>query len=144
VTVQQRPAIPLAGPSPNDRTGVDLFWDSSPGVRSAFFAHPQAREPRCHVTGTPDCHASRSARLIAAPTGPQQSQRHVLQPIHWPHSTCRAKRKSLRRRTCLDHLTQLRISQSPLTETVELVGVAAGKDKPVRLTIQQYLTTHLS
>jgi hypothetical protein len=32
-SVQQRPAIPLAGPSRNDGRGLDPFWDSLPNVR---------------------------------------------------------------------------------------------------------------
>jgi hypothetical protein len=43
MTVQQRPAIPLAEPSRNNRRELDAFWDTLPNVRihshSSIFNH---------------------------------------------------------------------------------------------------------
>ncbi|KAF8838852.1 WD40 repeat-like protein [Paxillus ammoniavirescens] len=87
-----RPAISLARPSPNDRTGVNLFWDSSPEE-------------------------------------PQNTTHHDQQASSLP------RRVLNRVRDTFSNLVTGRITratQNPLTETVELIGVAAGKDKPVR------------
>ncbi|KIJ12125.1 hypothetical protein PAXINDRAFT_15034, partial [Paxillus involutus ATCC 200175] len=91
-----RPAIPLARPSPNDTTGVDLFWDSSP-------EDPQ--DATCR-----DQQASSLPRQVL------NRVRDMFSNLVTGHTARAAQNR-------------------PLTETVELIGVAAGKDKPYAATI---------